>query len=381
MKNQNKISSFVIGAGFPLAQFTLLLYTPTLPFLAHYFGISIKMMLFGVSFQLFGYMVGNLMWGTLSDLLGRQRTVLVGLILYLITALYIFTTKTFTPFCIGLTILGIICATFPTVGNALLRDIYGKEKSAKVIAYIGITMASSPMVAPLIGAQLLHQFNWQSIFLFLFAYAAILLILAIKYLPETKHEQSHQTLPLISAFRLHLGNSIFLRHTISLALCFGLSMVLLSTLAFVYIRYLHLSLATYSVLSLLVIAPYPCVSIIGSWVVKPTNTKKLARIGVSISLLGALVLLALSLKHNHSIVLTTIAIMLGFGGLGFTAPMNKAGAMTSVHQNSGSAASIMKFIQALGGTILTSINASFHQLHSLENMSIILAVAMIVAFI
>ena len=373
MKKNKLISSLIIAAGFPLTQLSILLYTPALPFLHHSFATSQSQMLFSISMLLIGYTLGNLIWGSISDHIGRRSTIIAGLGLFIITALSISFMQSFVGFCICLTLLGFIAATFTSVGNAYMRDTHGKHKTAIVISYIGIAMAATPVIAPILGTWLLNTFSWHAIYYFMMGYAVLMLTGTLTLVTDTPVKQPTQKLSLPQAFKTHLKNKAFLRYVISLALCFGALVTIFEMLAIIYTQDLSLSLTTYSYLSILLILPYPLTSFITSKLVGKHGTAKLMRKGILIALLATAGLLVVTLTGSKNITVISLLFMLIFVGVGLNLSMGKAGAMTSVHHYAGSAASLMKFIQSLGAVVLTAINAQFqHAMHLTDFVALIL---------
>ncbi len=57
-------------------------------------------------------------------------------------------------------------ATGVAIGRAIIRDLFGRERSAQMLSLIASAMAVAPMVAPLVGGLIDRWFGWQAIFLF-----------------------------------------------------------------------------------------------------------------------------------------------------------------------------------------------------------------------
>ena len=57
-------------------------------------------------------------------------------------------------------------ATGVVMGRAIIRDLFGRDRSAQMISIVASAMAVAPMIAPLIGGTLDALFGWQSIFVF-----------------------------------------------------------------------------------------------------------------------------------------------------------------------------------------------------------------------
>jgi DHA1 family bicyclomycin/chloramphenicol resistance-like MFS transporter len=379
MKNNKLISSLVIGLGFPLTQFMLILYTPALSTMQNAFGVTTQQILFTLTISLIGYTLGNLFWGTLSDHIGRRNALLTGLSAFMVVSFLVPLSHAFIYFTIALALYGFLAATFTSIGNAMLKDIHGQDKVAHVISLVGIAMATTPVVAPVIGSHLLHYFGWHSIYIFLGVYALIMLAGVIAFVPQSA-KQTHRP-SLRDGLKSHLTNRKFLGYIVSLALLFGGIITTLEMLPIIYTHYLSLPLISFGYLSLLFMATYPIGSTISSRLVKRWNTRCVMRLGIIIAIAGAALLAILSILTIKNIALISFVIALVFLGFGLSLSMAKAGAMTSVKHHVGSASSLMKFIQSFGAMVITAINAHIHQNNSISHYAILLLVTLFSSYV
>jgi MFS transporter, DHA1 family, multidrug resistance protein len=131
-----------------------------------------------------GFGLGQLLWGPLSDALGRKRILWVGLSIYALAAI----AAAFVPTLSALLMLrfvgGLGAAAIRIVTQGAIRDRYRGDQMAKVLSYIMAVFLLVPMVAPSIGAAVLIVGDWQWVFAF-FAGAALLMALWATRLPET----------------------------------------------------------------------------------------------------------------------------------------------------------------------------------------------------
>ena len=72
----------------------------------------------------------------------------------------------------------------PMIVQAMVRDLYGRNESARILSLNMLVTASAPIVAPLIGGQVLLWFDWRAIFWVLVAFGVVALVAAL-LLPET----------------------------------------------------------------------------------------------------------------------------------------------------------------------------------------------------
>jgi len=129
-----------------------------------------------LSIFLGGFAVGQLLWGPLSDRIGRKPVLLIGLTLFAVGCLGVIWVENVRAL-LALRFLQAIgvCAAAVT-WQALVVDRFSADVAKKTFASIMPLVALSPALAPLLGAWMLNHFDWEAIFVLLTVVAAVLLI-------------------------------------------------------------------------------------------------------------------------------------------------------------------------------------------------------------
>ncbi|MCY4779236.1 purine nucleoside transporter PunC [Sphingobacterium sp. UT-1RO-CII-1] len=130
-----------------------------------------------LSLFLGGYAIAQLMWGPISDKLGRPKAILMGLAIFVIASLGIYFTKHVHALLILRLVQAIGVCAAAVSWQALVIERYPSAEVNKVLASIMPLVALSPALAPLVGVFLLDYFSWRSIFIVL----ALLALLLIAY--------------------------------------------------------------------------------------------------------------------------------------------------------------------------------------------------------
>lgn len=71
------------------------------------------------------------------------------------------------------------------IGRAIVRDAYSGAQATRLLSLVTMIFSIAPAIAPILGGWIVQIVNWRAIFLFLFAYAVLLLAASWKRLPET----------------------------------------------------------------------------------------------------------------------------------------------------------------------------------------------------
>ena len=78
----------------------------------------------------------------------------------------------------------------PVVARAIVRDVFGRERSAKVLAYVGTAMALAPVLGPIAGGFLQVWFGWQASFVVMAALGGLSVAGVLFLLRETNVNRS-----------------------------------------------------------------------------------------------------------------------------------------------------------------------------------------------
>lgn len=161
-------------------------YLPAMPDMARDLNTSIHHVEFSLSFFLIAFGLGQLIGGPLSDQFGRRTTISWGLAMFSLGSLLAIFTPSIEILWLArlLQALGGGLGVVNTMG--VIRDLYSGKESTRALSRVISIMMAAPLLAPFLGSGLLLISNWRSIFVFLLAYALLLLLVLLRALPETR---------------------------------------------------------------------------------------------------------------------------------------------------------------------------------------------------
>jgi MFS transporter, DHA1 family, multidrug resistance protein len=175
----------VLGALTAAAPLSIDTYLPALPAIAVELEASASLVALTLTACVVGLAVGQLVAGPLSDVLGRRRPMIVG--------------------AVGFVVLSAACAVAPDVGTlvalrlgqglfgavgivvarAVVRDLYDGPAAARAFAALMLVSGVAPIVAPVLGGQLLRLTSWRGVFVVLALLGAVVLVGVLLAVPET----------------------------------------------------------------------------------------------------------------------------------------------------------------------------------------------------
>ncbi|WP_262057884.1 multidrug effflux MFS transporter [Streptomyces sp. STR69] len=161
------------------------MYLPALPAVTRALHAPAATVQLTLTACLAGMALGQLVVGPMSDRWGRRRPLLTGLAVYVVaTALCAFAPD--VEFLVAFRLLqGLAGAAGIVIARAVVRDLYDGVAMARFFSTLMLVSGVAPIVAPLVGGQILRVTDWRGVFVILTFVGAALAVLVWTRLPET----------------------------------------------------------------------------------------------------------------------------------------------------------------------------------------------------
>ena len=203
--NKRKRSSLILILGLlsAIGPFSIDMYLPGFPTIAADLHTTVDYVSYSLSSFFIGICAGQLICGPLLDRFGRKRPLYVGLIIYIAASLGCAMSNS-VELLIGFRFLQALGGCVGMVApGAIVRDMFPVNENAKIFSLLILILGVSPIIAPTVGSYLIIAFGWHFVFIVLAIITALLLIVVIFLLPESKQPDPSMSLkprPILNNF-------------------------------------------------------------------------------------------------------------------------------------------------------------------------------------
>ncbi len=111
-----------------------------------------------------GLGIGPLLFGPLSDSIGRKPSVYFGFVVFFIASIVCVYAKSLEVMVAGRILQGIGLAAPRTICIAIIRDMYSGDYMARIMSFVTVVFILVPVIAPALGKWILDHYNWEAIF-------------------------------------------------------------------------------------------------------------------------------------------------------------------------------------------------------------------------
>lgn len=229
------------------------LFTPALPEIATYFGVSNSLAQATMSLFLVGYAVGQLPYAPLANRFGRKKTIYIGLFFALIGTFMCWLAPTIGWLLLGRFLQALGSAVGLKITFTMIGDSHTGAQSIRAISYVALAFAIAPGFSVALGGLLIDAFGWKSCFLFLAGYTVLIGLLCLK-LPETAPRIDKEAL-LFRSIKRGYKQQFSNRYLLSHACLYGLGTTVIYLFAtsapYVGINDIGLSPSLYGLLNII----------------------------------------------------------------------------------------------------------------------------------
>ncbi|AWW39863.1 MFS transporter [Streptomyces sp. AS58] len=353
--------TFLLGGLTATPPLAMDMYLPALPRVGESLHAPAATVQLTLTACLAGMAVGQLVVGPMSDRWGRRRPLLAGLVVYVVATVLCALAPTAESLVAFRLVQGLAGAGGIVIARAVVRDLYDGVAMARFFSTLMLVSGAAPIVAPLIGGQILRVTDWRGVFVVLAVVGVLLTAVVGARLPETlEPADRHQggVGEALHAMRRLLADLPFTGYMLSGGFTFAALFAYISASPFVVQEIYGASPQTFSLLFAvnsvgLVVAG----QINGKVLVGRVSLERVFAAGLGIVVLAAVALLLMSLDVFGETGLTPIAVALFvlMSAMGFALPNAQSLALLRVRHSAGSASALLGATSFLVGAVASPL--------------------------
>jgi DHA1 family bicyclomycin/chloramphenicol resistance-like MFS transporter len=369
----------LLGAMIAVAPMSIDMYLPSLPTLERAFAADVASVQMTLAAFFVGLALGQLVYGPLSDRLGRKPPLCAGLILYVLASAGCALAPNIGSL-IGLRFVQALggCAGM-VISRAVVRDLFDPRAAARVYSYLILVMGAAPILAPLAGGYLLAAAGWRAIFGVLVAFGLAVLAAAVLLLPETRPRHA----PASSPWRDYAGllaDRPFMGYALSGGIAQAGMFAYIAGSPHVFIELYGVPVRAYGWLfGLNALGIISASQVNRRLLLRWRPDEILARANVVNAGLGLLLVAASWSRPGH--LLWLLVPLFGFvASLGFTQPNALASALAGQGARAGTASALYGMIQFGTATVAATLVGALHD-DTARPMAAIIATCSLLALV
>ena len=351
------------------------MYLPALPQLANDLGVGASAAQLTLTTCLAGLAVGQLVSGPMSDRFGRRRPLLAGVVVYAVASALCAVAPSASFLIVFRFVQGAAGGFGIAVSRAVARDLHSGDALARFLSTLMLVNGLAPILAPVVGAQVLRVTSWRGVFWVLAAIGAVLAVGAALWLRETLPPGLRSEGGFAETRRTVvelIGDRAFVGYLLVLAFSFGAMFAYIAGSSFVVETIHGGSPQLYSAIFALNGAGIVAASQVNRVMLQRTTVRRMLAVGVVASASGGFALLAVVVAGiGLAGIVPSLFVLVA--SLGFILPNASALALAGHRSVAGSASGLIGIFQfAVGAAAAPLVGVAGTQ--SAYPMAIVIAV-------
>ena len=324
------------------------MYLPALPAIARDLAASESVVQLTLTACLIGLALGQIVAGPLSDSLGRRRPLLIGVAGYVIVSMLCAIAPSAWLLVVLRLIQGLTGAAGIVIARAIVRDLYAGSAAARYFSRLILVMGLAPILAPVLGAQVLRISTWRGIFLVLTIVTALLWLGAALALPETlpaARRSAGSFAGTLNIFGQLIRDTPFVGYAVAAGLAFGAMFAYIAGSPFVLQGIFHVSPQTFSLIFGMNAAGFVLASQINGSLVSRIRPARLLTGGLIANATAGLALLFV-VASGFGLLAVLLPLFLLASSVGFIVPNAIALALSRRPDAAGTGSALLGVIQS-----------------------------------
>jgi len=331
-----------------IGPFTIDTYLPAFASMEQDLNVTRALMTQTLGAYIMAFGASTLVWGALTDAIGRKPVILMSIGGYVVASLACAVASNYDHFLLFRILQGVAVGGALIAGRAMVRDVLDTQEAQKVMAQAMMLFSASPVVAPLFGGFLHEIFGWRSIFWFLVIYGGAVFIYAaimVKESLDINNRSSIRIKQVTSVYIRTLKDPHYIRLVLIFTACFSSFFVFIAGAPTVIFDMLKLDVTSFYVLFIPIVSGITLGAVASNRLLNHFSAIKIMHFAICGMFGIALVNLGLNFIADISIARIMIPLALYSFCLSIIMPIISVEILNCFPNNRGSASAMQSFIQ------------------------------------
>ncbi|NIK11445.1 multidrug effflux MFS transporter [Alkalibacillus almallahensis] len=351
----------MLGAFTALVPLTIDLYLPAFPEMSGDLGTTASLIQLSLTTSLFGIAFGQLTVGALSDIFGRKKPLIISISIYVIASIVCAIAPNVWVLVVARFVQGFSGAGGIVISRSIIRDLYSGKQLTKMFSLLVLVMGLAPILAPMLGGQILLFTGWRGLFTILSIVGIILTFIAVFRLRESLPQEERSSGGLKSTVQMFTA-LIKHRRYMGFALIQGFASAAMfsyiSGSSFILQDIFNLSPQVYAMLFGMNAVGFISMSQVVGRYSGVFSEEKLLAAGFVVAITGGSTLVTASLIDG-GLVMVAIGFFCLTSSTGLINPTSLSLAMQTQDKNAGSASALLGLFQFVFGGLAAPLVGLF----------------------
>lgn len=320
-----------------------------------------------------GLCAGQMVYGPMSDRVGRKKPLLLGVGIYLLASIGCMLSMSIEALLVLRFFQAVGACAGMVIARAMIRDLFEPTEAAKVFSMVMLTMGVAPILAPILGQFVADVAGWRGIFAFMVVFSLAVFQAVNRLLPaDNPPAVTGAPVSFFKRFSSVFSDRNFVAFAVSGTLIQGGLYAYITGSPNLFINELGLSSKAFSLLFGLNASGLILASQLNTWLLDRYSYQRVLAHALQVAAAAALVLAVMGLTGSGGL-LVMAPLFVFISSLGLVFPNSTAGALAQQGHQAGTASAVLGVIQ-YGGAALAS--AAVGMLHKFTNAPLQLTIGM-----
>lgn len=355
-KRMMALLTIFLGMLAAIAPLSTDMYLPALPEMMEDFDVAPSMIQLTLTASMAGMALGQIVAGPVSDEQGRRKPLMIGMLVFAVSSAACVFVKSIYIFLVFRFIQGCSGGAGIVIARAIARDVCKGPALTRFFSMLMLVNGLAPILAPVIGGQILRFSTWEGVFVLLTVIGIVLTICTI-VMTETlsvRRRVEGGVFASLKGFKGLFSQKYFMGHCVMQCFGFAAFFAYISGSSFVFQNIYHVSPQVFSLIFGINGIGLMISGALTGRLAGRVEDWKILRTALYVAVIGSVLLLAGFIIHMP---LPAVIVVLFFtvSTLSCMATSSFSLAMQAQGRNAGSASALIGFFSMISGAVMAPV--------------------------